>query len=290
LIRSMTGYGKSTGSSPDYEITVEIKSVNHRFLDLNFRMPSFLNELELKLRELIKTRVNRGSITVFVSLIPAKGNKVKNIDTGSARAYKEALETMADDLGISHEIGLDTLLRFPEIFDVKDNSLNEITESEIISCFLKAVDAMIDYREKEGANIYSDLLKNAGELKDLVSRTGELSKGAAKAQYEKLLNRLRSMTDIESLNKERLEQELVLISDRVDISEEITRLFSHIELFINSLDAEKASGKILNNLAQEMHREASTVSAKTNLTEISHLSVRMKEIIESVREQVQNAE
>jgi len=286
----MTGYGKSSGSSPDYEITVEIKSVNHRFLDLNFRMPSFLNELELKLRELLKARVDRGSITVFVSLIPAKGNKIKNLDTDSARAYKEALETLADDLGISSEIGLDTLLRFPDIFDVKDNSLNEITESEIISCFLKAVDAMIDYREKEGANIYSDLLKNASELKDLVSRTGELAKGAAKAQYEKLLNRLRSMTDIESLNKERLEQELVLISDRVDISEEITRLFSHIELFISSLDAEKASGKILNNLAQEMHREASTVSAKTNLTEISHLSVRMKEIIESVREQVQNAE
>ncbi|MBN2857423.1 MAG: DUF1732 domain-containing protein, partial [Candidatus Delongbacteria bacterium] len=243
MLRSMTGYGKSSGSSPDYEITVEIKSVNHRFLDLNFRMPSFLNELELKLRELLKARVDRGSITVFVSLIPAKGNKIKNLDTDSARAYKEALETLADDLGISSEIGLDTLLRFPDIFDVKDNSLNEITESEIISCFLKAVDAMIDYREKEGANIYSDLLKNASELKDLVSKTGELAKGAAKAQYEKLLNRLRSMTDIESLNKERLEQELVLIRDRVDISEEITRLFSHIELFISSLDAEKASGK-----------------------------------------------
>ncbi|MDY0017744.1 MAG: YicC/YloC family endoribonuclease [Candidatus Delongbacteria bacterium] len=290
MLRSMTGYGKSTGSCPDYEVSVEIKSVNHRFLDLNFRMPAILNELELKLRELIKTKIDRGSVTVFVSLIPARGSKIKRIDLETAKAYKEALETLTKDLGINNEIGLDTLLRFPEIFDVKESSLSGETEDEVTRCFTEAVESMIDYRVKEGANIYEDMMKKAGELKEIVSRTNELSKGAAKAQYEKLLGRLKSMTDLESLNKERLEQELVLISDKVDISEEVTRLFSHIDLFTGTLEAEDAPGKILNNLAQEMHREASTISAKTNLTDISHLSVKMKDIIETIREQVQNAE
>lgn len=290
MLRSMTGYGKSTGSCPDYEISVEIKSVNHRFLDLNFRMPSLLNELELKLRELIKARIDRGSVTVFVSLIPAHGNKIKNVDFEAAKAYKEVLENLSRELGMENEFGLDTLLRFPDIFDVKDNSLNKETEEEVVDCFKRAVESMFEYRIKEGENIYDDLAKKCRELKELVSRTNDLSKGAAQIQYEKLLSRLKSMTDVESLNKERLEQELVLISDRVDISEEITRLFSHIDLFAGTLQAENSSGKILNNLAQEMHREASTISAKTNLTDISHLSVKMKEIIETIREQVQNAE
>jgi len=290
LLRSMTGYGKSTGSCADYEISVEIKSVNHRFLDLNFRMPSLLNELELKLRELIKARIDRGSVTVFVSLIPTHGNKIKNLDFETAKAYKEVLENLSRELGMENEVGLDTLLRFPDIFDVKDNSLNKETEEEVVDCFKRAVESMIEYRIKEGENIYVDLVKKCSELKELVSRTNDLSKDAAQIQYEKLLSRLKSMTDVESLNKERLEQELVLISDRVDISEEITRLFSHIDLFAGTLQAENSSGKILNNLAQEMHREASTISAKTNLTDISHLSVKMKEIIETIREQVQNAE
>ena len=290
MLRSMTGYGKSTGSCADYEISVEIKSVNHRFLDLNFRMPSLLNELELKLRELIKARIDRGSVTVFVSLIPTHGNKIKNLDFETAKAYKEVLENLSRELGMENEVGLDTLLRFPDIFDVKDNSLNKETEEEVVDCFKRAVESMIEYRIKEGENIYVDLVKKCSELKELVSRTNDLSKDAAQIQYEKLLSRLKSMTDVESLNKERLEQELVLISDRVDISEEITRLFSHIDLFAGTLQAENSSGKILNNLAQEMHREASTISAKTNLTDISHLSVKMKEIIETIREQVQNAE
>ena len=200
------------------------------------------------------------------------------------------LENLSRELGMENEFGLDTLLRFPDIFDVKDNSLNKETEEEVVDCFKRAVESMIEYRIKEGENIYVDLVKKCSELKELVSRTNDLSKDAAQIQYEKLLSRLKSMTDVESLNKERLEQELVLISDRVDISEEITRLFSHIDLFAGTLQAENSSGKILNNLAQEMHREASTISAKTNLTDISHLSVKMKEIIETIREQVQNAE
>jgi len=149
---------------------------------------------------------------------------------------------------------------------------------------------MISYREKEGGNILIDLDSHLKDLESLINQTGDLAAKAAKLQFEKLLERLKNFTNLESFNKDRLEQELVLISDRVDISEEISRLRSHILLFNETLREEKAVGKILNNLSQEMHREASTISAKTNMTEISHLSVSMKEIIEIIREQVQNVE
>jgi len=290
LLRSMTGYGKGTDSSGDYDISVEIKSVNHRFLDLNFRMPSYLNELELKLREKIKNELSRGSITVMINLTSSQGNTAKKIDIETAKAYKQTLEELAGELGIEQKIELDTLLKFQDVFETKESKLNEITEAAIIGCFGKALTSMIGYRVKEGANILTDLEEKIIELKALVDETRSLASGSARVQYEKLLERLRSVTDVESLNRERLEQELVLISDKVDISEEVSRLFSHIDLFARTIESEKASGKILNNLAQEMHREASTISAKTNLTEISHISVRMKEIIEAVREQVQNVE
>jgi uncharacterized protein (TIGR00255 family) len=286
----MTGYGKGTDSSDNYEISVEIKSVNHRFLDLSFRMPSYLNELELKLRERIKDKLSRGSITVIVSLISSKSFAEKRIDMQTAMAYKAALEELSEKLGLEENIGLDTLLRFPDIFDIKENKLDDITESVVLNCFDEALGHMVEYREKEGSNILDDLNNKISELKILVEKTNDLSAGSAVAQYGKLLERLKSMTDVESLNRERLEQELVMISDKVDISEEISRLFSHIDLFTDTLKDEKASGKILNNITQEMHREASTISAKTNLTEISHISVKMKEIIETVREQVQNVE
>ncbi len=286
----MTGYGKGTDSCGGYDVSVEIKSVNHRFLDLNFRMPSFLNELELKLREIIKEKLNRGSVTVLVSMISSQGTGEKRIDIETARAYKAALEELSEKLGIEQNIGLDTLLRFPDIFDIKDSRMNDETEAVVVRCFETALNSMIGYREKEGSNILSDLTQKVAELGTLVESTRELSARSAVVQYEKLLERLKAMTDLDSFNRERLEQELVLISDKVDISEEISRLFSHIDLFRDTLKDEKCSGKILNNISQEMHREASTISAKTNLTEISHISVKMKEIIEAVREQVQNVE
>ena len=258
MVRSMTGYGKSSDSSDNHDIQVEIKSVNHRFLDINFRMPSFLNELELRLRDRLKVLLSRGSLTVFVN--------------------------------VSGEIDLTLILKFSDVFDQTDERDNESTVTKVTECFERALSNMISYREKEGGNILIDLDSHLKDLESLINQTGDLAAKAAKLQFEKLLERLKNFTNLESFNKDRLEQELVLISDRGDISEEISRLRSHILLFNETLREEKAVGKILNNLSQEMHREASTISAKTNMTEISHLSVSMKEIIEIIREQVQNVE
>ncbi|HAQ61218.1 TPA: YicC family protein [Candidatus Delongbacteria bacterium] len=291
MVRSMTGYGKSSDSSDNHDIQVEIKSVNHRFLDINFRMPSFLNELELRLRDRLKVLLSRGSLTVFVNVTAKPGSEnIKKIDAGAAKAYKDSLENLKDELELSGEIDLNLILKFSDVFDQTDERDNESTVTKVTECFERALSNMISYREKEGGNILIDLDSHLKDLESLINQTGDLAAKAAKLQFEKLLERLKNFTNLESFNKDRLEQELVLISDRVDISEEISRLRSHILLFNETLREEKAVGKILNNLSQEMHREASTISAKTNMTEISHLSVSMKEIIEIIREQVQNVE
>ena len=291
MVRSMTGYGKSSDSSDNHDIQVEIKSVNHRFLDINFRMPSFLNELELRLRDRLKVLLSRGSLTVFVNVTAKPGSEnIKKIDAGAAKAYKDSLENLKDELELSGEIDLNLILKFSDVFDQTDERDNESTVTKVTECFERALSNMISYREKEGGNILIDLDSHLKDLESLINQTGDLAAKAAKLQFEKLLERLKNFTNLESFNKDRLEQELVLISDRVDISEEISRLRSHILLFNETLGEEKAVGKILNNLSQEMHREASTISAKTNMTEISHLSVSMKEIIEIIREQVQNVE
>jgi len=287
----MTGYGKGSESSDNHDIQVEIKSVNHRFLDINFRLPSFLNELELKLRDRLKNLLSRGSLTVFinVSAKPGKEN-IKKIDAGVARAYKYSLENLKDELEISGDVDLNMILKFSDVFDQTDERDNDDTVKKVSECFEKALNDMIRYREKEGENILEDLNNHIVDLEDAIKQTSELASNAVNIQFDKLLERLRNYTNVESLSRERLEQELVMISDKVDISEEISRLISHIKLFKDTLKEDRAVGKVLNNLSQEMHREASTISAKTNMTEISHLSVRMKEIIEIIREQVQNVE
>jgi len=291
LLKSMTGYGKGTNSSANHEIQVEIKSVNHRFLDISFRMPAFLNELELKLRDRLKSVLSRGSLTVFVNITAKPGaENIKKIDFEAAKAYKTALENLKCELELKDDINLDTILKFSEIFSQADDRDTEDTVEKVSECFETALADMIRYREKEGGNIIDDLNKHLGSLEKMVGETKDLAAGAAKIQYDKLLERLKKFTDTDSFNKDRLEQELVLISDKVDISEEISRLLSHIILFKDSMKEDRAVGKILNNISQEMHREASTISAKTNLTEISHISVGMKETIEIIREQVQNVE
>lgn len=287
----MTGYGKSSVSSERSDIEIEVKSVNHRFLDLNFRMPQIFNDLEMKLREKAKKMIARGSVTVYINVNSKfTSERAKSVDIEAARAYKETLEKLRSELSIGQEISMDMILKFQDIFVQTDEKESGDTPEKILEGFEKAVSDMLSYREKEGQNIFTDLSDHVDKLEKLVDEISKMAVDCSKIQFEKLMLRLKNFELQESFSKERLEQELVMISDRVDISEEISRLRSHISLFRETLEQDRPVGKTINNLTQEMHREASTISAKTNLTEISHISVGMKEIIEMIREQAQNVE
>lgn len=287
----MTGYGKSSVSSESSDIEIEVKSVNHRFLDLNFRMPQIFNDLEMKLREKAKKMISRGSVTVYINVNSKfASERVKSVDIEAARAYKEMLENLKKDLSVDQDITMDMILKFQDIFIQQESKESGETPEKILEGFEKAVNDLISYREKEGKNIYDDLSGHITSLENLVGEIAGMAGKCSIIQFDKLMTRLNNFELQESFSKERLEQELVMISDRVDISEEISRLRSHISLFRETLEQNRPVGKTINNITQEMHREASTISAKTNLTEISHISVGMKEIIEMIREQAQNVE
>lgn len=291
MIKSMTGYGKSSLSFGDFDVEVEIKSVNHRYLDINIKMPHGLWLTEIKLREILKERLSRGSISAQVVVKESSEEKNRNsFDLEKARSYLSSLQMMKKELGIEGDIRIDTLLQHFDVFADRTGVDSEDLDETIRKCFISALEDMISYREKEGMNLQVEFENRISDLQGLVDETEKSSSKASQVQFERLLERINKMCRPDDISKERLEQELVLISDRVDITEEISRLNSHISFFKDSIKQNKAVGKIINNLVQEMHREASTISAKTNLTEISHLSVRMKEIIEMIREQVQNVE
>ncbi|NOR45374.1 MAG: YicC family protein [Candidatus Delongbacteria bacterium] len=292
MIRSMTGYGKGSASTELYDIQVEIKSVNHRFLDLSFRMPSFLSGTEMKFRDVIKSGMARGSVTAFVNLTkkPAAQN-IRAIDKNVAQMYTDMLNDLKQKLNLGGEVTLDILLKFNDIFaqPQKDEG-DDDTVKAVLSALDEAIIDINKYRDLEGNELNNDFDIRLFELGQFVDEIEKHSKDAVRIQYDRLKERVDKFVDANSINKERLEHELVLISDKVDISEEITRLRAHIALFKKTMESDKPLGKILNNIVQELHREASTTSAKTNLTEISHISVKLKEIIENIREQVQNVE
>ncbi|MDA3886658.1 MAG: YicC family protein [Candidatus Delongbacteria bacterium] len=292
MIRSMTGYGKGSASTELYDIQVEVKSVNHRFLDLNFRMPSFLSGTEMKFRDVIKSGIARGSVTAFVNLTkkPA-AQSIRAIDENIAQMYTDMLNNLKNKLSIQGEVTLDILLKFTDIFaQAQKDEGDDDTVNAVLSALDEAIIDINKYRDQEGNELNNDFDIRLFELGQFVDEIEKHSKDAVQIQYDRLKERVDKFVDANSINKERLEHELVLISDKVDISEEITRLRSHIELFKITMESDKPLGKILNNIVQEMHREASTTSAKTNLTEISHISVKLKEVIENIREQVQNVE
>lgn len=291
-MKSMTGFGKNSVSTEFYDIDIEIKSVNHRFLDTTFRMPSSFQPYEIELRNTLKSRVSRGSVTVFVNVSKkAVKENLKKFNEANIESYCKMMREVSAKFNIKDDVNWDVLFKFNDIFE---NKKETVDEDELLAALKEglngALDKMIEFRAKEGAAIKEDLAARLKELADCTAEIKELSADAAKIQFERLMGRLNKLMDSSSFNKERMEQELVVISDKVDISEEVSRMESHIKLFGDTLEMDIPVGQKLNFIAQEMHREANTTSSKTNLTDVSHLSVAMKGAIEKIREQVQNAE
>ena len=301
MIKSMTGFGKAVSESDKYELQVEIKSVNNRYLDLNFRIPSFLQQYEIKLRNEIKSRIARGSVSIFFSLTKKMSEENGNEDPKLNFNIDKITGIMSTLIKTSKDVGLDTKSITWDLilknFDVTEKKKESDVDDEEFYKFMsstihESLDNLIDFRTKEGQALFDDIKVKITNLNEIVNNVKELAKDTAKLQFNKLKERLDKYADLSKFDQNRLEQELVIISDKVDIDEEITRLFSHIDLFLSTIENkdEKPVGQKLNFITQEMHREVNTISSKTSLTDISHLSVGMKEIIEKVREQVQNIE
>lgn len=292
MIKSMTGFGRARIESEGREYSVEIKSVNHKYSDISIKIPRQISYLEEKIRKEISSKVSRGKIDVFITLqdYSEKGKNIK-INKKLAKIYISQLKELAEETGISANIDVIDISRFPEVLNISDDDNEEMYWNELSQVLEKAVDNFVSMRESEGRRIYEDLKNRIEYIQKKVSEISSYSAGLVDEYIVKLSTRVKELMNTDIIDENRLAQEIVIFSDKSSIQEELTRLSSHISQFMNLIQSGSSPiGKKLDFIIQEMNREVNTIGAKANCTDISKCVIELKTEIEDIREQVQNIE
>ena len=287
----MTGYGKSSSSKNKISAEVEVKSVNSRFFEISLKLPSVLSAYDYEIRELIKTKVQRGKLNVVVHF---KKDGVENgfisVDPKKLSIQLSLIKKIKKAAGIKEDVKLEHLLNSKEIFTSQDTELSKGELDVIKTALNKALDRLIQMKRKEGAELSRDFSNRIEKISSKVSGIENDYRSSIEEYHVRLKQRIQELMENVEINEDRLNLELALIADRADITEECVRLKSHLKFFKESLKNEKEPGKKLNFLCQEMNRETNTISSKSVSTSIIHSSVLIKEEIEKIKEQLQNIE
>jgi uncharacterized protein (TIGR00255 family) len=288
----MTGFGRATHRLADVEVLVEIRSVNNRFLDFSLRIPRILADYEAQIKELVGKSLSRGRINIAISVTNENSNVQQLVlNKPLAAAYHRLVQELKDELQLSGEIQLSQLLSLPDIITVDDRTPEaerywECTRTALV----KVLEEIQVMRQQEGEQLHRDFVKRIENLDQKITRAGELGANRPAAELEKLRQRVAQLVKDAPVDEGRLESELALMADRLDITEECVRFHSHNKAFLHILENEAAPGRKLNFLLQEMHREVNTIGSKAASIEISHLVVEIKDEVEKLREQIQNIE
>ena len=292
MIKSMTGYGKSTLEINSRKYQVEIKSLNHRYLDISIRMPKQLSYLEETIKQQISSKISRGKIDVFISWEnnSIEGRNIK-INTELAKAYIEELRKLAKEENLSDNIEVNDIAKYPDVLIVQENQEDETIKNEIRDLVNKAVNNLVEMKQNEGIKIAEDLQKRLDYIQEEVNKVKEFSTGLINEYIVKLEERIKELLpNNQEIDKNRLMQEIVIYADKCSIEEEVTRLNSHIGQFKEFLKSDETVGKKLDFIIQEMNRETNTIGSKSNNLNITNGVIDMKTEIENLREQVQNIE
>ena len=292
MIKSMTGFGRSTYENEGREYIVEIKSVNNRFTDINIKMPRNLNYLEEKIRKQILSNISRGKVEVSIQLNNNSdlGKKI-NLNTDIAKKYIEELKKLSEETNIIDNINIMDVAKFPDVLNIRiDEEAEEVIGKELFTALDSAINSFLDMRQKEGSKIKVDLENRIEVIKQKIEQISSISAGLVDEYIVKLETRIKELLKTDVVDQTRLAQEVVIYSDKCSVEEEITRLKSHISQFLNLLNENIAIGKKLDFLIQEMNRETNTIGSKANNLEITNLVVDIKTELENVREQIQNIE
>ncbi|HZW38357.1 MAG TPA: YicC/YloC family endoribonuclease [Ignavibacteriaceae bacterium] len=286
---SMTGYGKGAVRNDKLSAEVEIKSINSRYLDIFFRLPSILQSKEYEIRDIIKNTLKRGKVSIVVS-VTVNENKTKKVDKEKLKQYLSQLKEVKKVLKSTEKIKLEHILSNEELFEDDLVSFEEV-EFEMVKGALKnALNDLIKMKKKEGKELLKDLQNRINTIEEKVVEIENDVKSNVNEYFEKLKERVKILIEGSDLDDERFKLELALLADKTDITEECVRLRSHLKFFAESMNNDEEPGRKLNFLCQEMHREANTISSKSLSTFIIHNSVYVKEEIEKIREQIQNIE
>ncbi len=292
MVRSMTGFGRSQIDEGGYQISCEIRGVNHRFFDPHIRMPRRYNVLEEKIKEEIKKHIQRGRIEVNINVDKTDDSRrTLKVDKGLAIAYYNYLKELAENLNISKEIRVIDVFRLPEVFSLQDEQEDlELLWKVMQKAVQTSVTGLLDMREKEGRNLVQDILAR-NDLISSYARELEERAPAVEVEYRnKLQSRILEVLDQEMLDENRLLQEVAIFADKTSITEEIVRLQSHVQHLKDLLAVNDAVGRKCDFLVQEMFREINTISSKSNDLKMSQIVVDVKAEVEKIREQLQNIE
>ena len=292
MIKSMTGFGRYETVTDEYRIAVEIKSVNHRYCDLNIKLPKKFNEIENTLRMMMKEIAERGKVDVYVSYedYAGKGTHV-HYHPQIAKEYVKVAAQVAEEFELHNSLSAERLLGFADVISLEEESNDLESVFPIVTQTLqKAGEQFIASREREGEQLYQDIKGKLAYLLTLVAQVEERSPQMLQEHRQKLLEKVQELLGDRKIDEGILATELIVYADKVCVDEETVRLRSHIDAMSETLDMQEAIGRKLDFIAQEMNRAANTILSKANDKELSGIAINLKTEIEKIREQIQNIE
>lgn len=292
MIKSMTGFGRCEIAENNRKFTVEMKSVNHRYLDVNMKMPKKLNFFESSIRGELKNYISRGKVDLFISYEDFSENTCSvRYNKELAEEYLRYLRQMAEDFGLDDDIRVSTLSKYQDVFTMEEQTIDE---EELWQSLHKAItgaaEMFVQTRIAEGEHLKDDLIEKLDGMLKLVDFVSERSPQIITEYKQKLEEKVRELLEDTAVDESRLLTEVTIFADKVCVDEEIVRLRSHIETTKKTLQEGGSIGRKLDFIAQEMNREANTILSKANDLQISNCAIELKTEIEKVREQIQNIE
>ena len=293
MIRSMTSFGRSSSEEGEKRVfTVEMKSVNSRYLDVNIRMPKTLISLEEEIRKMISNSLNRGKVDVFINLKNYNdGSGVPKVDINLAQGYLQCLKEIEAKLEVKNDISVMQIARFPEVITIveEEDKIEEVWK-ELKPLISDSLDMMIKMREVEGTKLKEDILSKILVIEELVSKVESFADNIPKVFKMKLEERVKELLGNVDIDESRIAMEVCMLADKATIDEEIIRLRSHINQVRETLNLNEPIGRKLDFIVQEMNRETNTIGSKSSDIQMTNIVIDIKNILEKIREQVQNIE
>ena len=291
MIKSMTGFGRGKYENEGRSYTVEIKSVNHKYSDINVRLPRFLNNIEEKVRKRVAEVISRGKIDIYISFenYSNKGTTIK-INKDLAREYIKELKSLAEEADLRFDLNVIDVSKFPEILKLEDEDNEELIGQEVIIALDEALEKFVLMREIEGKKLVEDIEKRIYLIQEKVNEIIGFSSTLVEEYMTRLQTRVNELLAPGVVDETRLMQEIVIFSDKSSIEEELTRLKSHISQFLELIKQSSPIGKKIDFLIQEINREVNTIGSKANSLDITNKVIEIKTEVENIREQIQNIE
>lgn len=292
MIKSMTGYGCAEGVSGKLEISIELRSVNNRFLDCSIRIPRVYTAVEDGMKAVVQKYISRGKVDVYVTIDATKSDDVDiSVNEPLAEAYMSAMDKLAAKFGFVNDASALALARFPDILRIeKAESDTDTLCNDICAVLTEALEGFNEMRIREGDKLYNDISSHGDEILRLTELAEKRSAVTVPEYREKLTNRMMDILQTKDIDESRILMEAAIFADKVAVNEEIVRLRSHVSQLRHLLDSGEPVGRKLDFIVQEMNREANTIGSKGNDGEMARIVIDLKAEIEKIREQVQNVE